>query len=104
MRFGPDLNAYTSFDETVYMLQVPADDPAIMTQAFQILEDFAHAVSFEGEEIDKERGVVIEEWRTGRGAFGRAAAAGAIAGRAGERSRAAESWRHARSRRDADCR
>ncbi|HUP23313.1 MAG TPA: insulinase family protein [Thermoanaerobaculia bacterium] len=71
MRFGPDLNAYTSFDETVYMLQVPTDDDEILAKAFLILEDWAHGVSFDGEEIDKERGVVVEEWRQGRGAGGR---------------------------------
>jgi zinc protease len=71
MRFGPDINAYTSFDETVYLLEVPTDDTAIMETAFRILEDWAHQVSFEGEEIDKERGVVVEEWRLGRGAQGR---------------------------------
>ena len=71
MRFGPDLNAYTSFDETVYMLQVPTDSVEIVETAFQILEDWAHRVSYEGEEIDRERGVVIEEWRSGRGASAR---------------------------------
>ena len=71
MEFGPSINAYTSFDETVYMLQVPTDDPEIITTAFQILEDWAHLVSFEPDEIDKERGVVIEEWRLGRGASAR---------------------------------
>lgn len=71
MNFGPEINAYTSFDETVYMLQIPTDDPEIMAMAFQILEDWAHQVSLEGEEIDKERGVVIEEWRMGRGASAR---------------------------------
>ena len=71
MRFGADVNAYTSFDETVYMLEVPTDDPEIFETAFQILEDWAHQVSFDGDEIDKERGVVIEEWRLGRGANGR---------------------------------
>lgn len=71
MRFGADLNAYTSFDETVYMLEVPMDDAAILNRAFQILEDWAHEISFEPEEIEKERGVVIEEWRLGRGAQGR---------------------------------
>jgi zinc protease len=69
LRFGPDLNAYTSFDETVYMLQVPTDSAAIMTKALQILEDWAHNISFDGVEIDKERGVVTEEWRLGRGAM-----------------------------------
>jgi zinc protease len=71
MRFGADLNAYTSFDETVYMLQVPTDDEAIVEKGFQILGEWAHRVSFEPEEIDKERGVVIEEWRLGRGAQAR---------------------------------
>ena len=71
MKFGPDINAFTSFDETVYMLTVPTDDEQILAQAFQILEDWAHGVSFEGEEIDKERGVVVEEWRLGRGAEAR---------------------------------
>jgi len=71
MRFGPDINAYTSFDETVYMLEIPTDDETIVLTAFQILEDWAHRISFEDVEIDKERGVVIEEWRLGRGARGR---------------------------------
>ena len=68
MRFGPDLNAYTGFDETVYMLTVPTDSTEVVETAFQILEDWAHQISFEAEEIDKERGVVVEEWRLGRGA------------------------------------
>ncbi|HEY6659729.1 MAG TPA: pitrilysin family protein, partial [Pyrinomonadaceae bacterium] len=68
MRFGADLNAYTSFDETVYMLQIPTDKPEAMDRAFQVLEDWAHNVSFEAAEIEKERGVVLEEWRSGRGA------------------------------------
>ena len=71
MAFGPSINAYTSFDETVYMLQVPTEDPGPVATGFQILEDWAHLVSFEPEEIDKERGVVIEEWRLGRGAGAR---------------------------------
>ena len=71
MRFGPDLNAYTSFDETVYMLDVPTDDAKIVDTAFQILGDWASAISFEQIEIEKERGVVIEEWRLGRNAGGR---------------------------------
>ncbi len=71
MRFGPDLNAYTSFDETVYMLTVPTDSAELVATAFQILEDWAHGLTFDPEEIDKERGVVIEEWRLGRGAEAR---------------------------------
>ena len=71
MRFGADINAYTSFDETVYMLKVPTDSTEMVEQGFRILEDWASAVSFEDEEIDKERGVVIEEWRLRRGAEAR---------------------------------
>jgi len=71
MRFGPSVNAFTSFDETVYMLEVPTDKPEVLARAFQVLEDWAHNVSFDPTEIDKERGVVIEEWRMGRGASAR---------------------------------
>ncbi len=71
MQFGPDVNAYTSFDETVYMLQVPMDDPEVLATAFQILKDWAGGVLFESEEVEKERGVVIEEWRLRRGAASR---------------------------------
>jgi zinc protease len=71
MRFGPSINAFTSFDETVFMLQVPTDQPRTVEQAFLVLEDWAHNVSFDPEEIDKERGVIIEEWRLGRGAAAR---------------------------------
>lgn len=71
MKFGPEINAYTSFDETVYMLEVPTDSAEVMEKAFQILEDWARFVSYEPEEIDKERGVITEEWRLGRGAEAR---------------------------------
>ncbi len=71
MRFGPDVNAYTSFDETVYMLEVPTDDPEILDTALLVLEDWASGVSLEDEEIEKERGVVVEEWRSDRGAAAR---------------------------------
>jgi zinc protease len=71
MRFGADINAYTSFDETVYMLTVPTDKPETMDRALLILEDWAHGVTFEPAEIEKERGVVLEEWRLRRGAGAR---------------------------------
>ncbi len=71
MRFGADINAYTSFDETVYMLELPTDSLEVFENGFLVLEDWAHAVSFDDKEIDKERGVVIEEWRLGRGARAR---------------------------------
>lgn len=65
MRFGADLNASTSFDETVYTLQIPTDTARLVNTALDIMEDWAHALSFEPKEEQKERGVVIEEWRTG---------------------------------------
>jgi zinc protease len=68
IKFGPELNAYTSFDQTVYMLTVPTDSAGILENGFLVLEDWAHNLSFDPTEIDKERGVVIEEWRLGRGA------------------------------------
>jgi zinc protease len=71
MRFGPSLNAYTSFDETIYMLTIPTDKPEVMDKAFLVLEDWAQNLSFDPKEIDKERGVIIEEWRLGRGADAR---------------------------------
>ncbi len=71
MRFGPDINAYTGFDETVYMLQLPTDSTELVETGFRILEDWARYVSFDSAEIEKERGVIIEEWRLGRGAQAR---------------------------------
>lgn len=68
MRFGAHLNAYTSFDETVYQLTVPTDDMNILETSFLILRDQAFHLQFSPEEIEKERGVVIEEWRGGLGA------------------------------------
>ena len=68
VRFGADLNAYTSFDETVYQLPIPADDPAVVKNGFQIMRDWAQNATLDSIEINKERGVVIEEERLGRGA------------------------------------
>lgn len=64
MRFGPDLNAYTSFDETVYMLQARTDSLPLLKKGLLILQDWANGVSFDTSEIDKERGVVVSEWRS----------------------------------------
>ena len=68
VKFGADLNAYTSFDQTIYMLKVPTDSIEWINRGFQVLEDWAHQVSMEDVEIDKERGVITEEWRLGLGA------------------------------------
>ncbi len=63
MRFGPDVNAYTSFDETVYTLTIPTDSTDIVEKAFDVLEDWAGYATLSEAEIEKERPVVIEEWR-----------------------------------------
>lgn len=68
VKFGQHLNAYTSFDETVYFLPIPSDDPQKVEKGFQILEDWAFNTVLTPEEIDKERGVVLEEYRLGLGA------------------------------------
>ncbi len=71
MQFGADVNAYTGFDETVYMLTVPTDSAVLLERAFVILEDWAHGQLFDPAEVDRERGVVTEEWRLGQGAGAR---------------------------------
>jgi zinc protease len=68
VKFGADINAYTSFDETVYMLQLPSDDTALINKGYQVLEDWSHNALLDDKEIDAERGVVTEEWRMGLGA------------------------------------
>ena len=65
--FGPDLNAQTGYDHTLYFLEIPTDDPEILETAFQILSDWAYAISFAPEEVELERDVVLEEWRSGQG-------------------------------------
>ena len=61
MRSGADLNAYTSFDETVYKIEVPADDPSMLETGLLVLRDFACAALFEDAQVDKERGIVTED-------------------------------------------
>ncbi|MEJ7780502.1 MAG: insulinase family protein [Daejeonella sp.] len=68
VRFGADLNAYTSFDETVYQLPIPSDDPEVLKNGLQIMRDWAKGATLDPAEIDKERGVVLEEKRLGKGA------------------------------------
>ena len=61
--FGPDLNASTGFDSTQYFIEIPTDDPEILETAFQILSDWAFAITFAPDEVELERGVILEEWR-----------------------------------------
>src|SRR5262245_51719267 len=67
-QFGAHVNAYTSFDETVYMLDVPTEKPGVLERGFEALSDFAGGLTLDPTEIDRERGVVIEEWRGRLGA------------------------------------
>ena len=68
VKFGADLNAYTGFDETVYILPISTDDPNIVEKGFTVLEDWAGNNLLDKTEIDKERGVVLEESRLSKGA------------------------------------
>jgi zinc protease len=71
VKFGADLNAYTSFDETVYILPIPVDDPKMLDKGLTVLEDWAFNNLFDKNEIEKERGVVLEESRLSKGSFER---------------------------------
>lgn len=71
VRFGADINAYTSFDETVYQLPLPSDKPEILKEGILIMHDWAQSATLDPVEIDKERGVVLEEKRLGKGASDR---------------------------------
>ena len=66
--FGPHVNAYTGYDETVYMLDLPTDHDGVVARGFEALSDFAGGATLDPKEVDKERGVVIEEWRGQQGA------------------------------------
>jgi zinc protease len=68
VRFGADLNAYTSFDETVYQLPLPSDKPELLAGGIKIMRDWAQEAILDPAEINKERGVVLEEKRLGKGA------------------------------------
>jgi zinc protease len=68
VKFGADLNAYTSFDETVYVLPVPAERRQDLDKAFQVLQDWAQGLTLNDADIDKERDIVLEELRLGKGA------------------------------------
>jgi zinc protease len=66
--FGNDLNAYTSFDETVYILPIPIDKPGNLEKGFQVLEDWAHNVTYLDDDIQSEKPIILEESRLGKGA------------------------------------
>lgn len=70
-KLGPHVNAYTSFTETVFMLDLPSDQPDVVQKGLTAFADFAGGLTLDPAEIDKERGVVTEEWRQGLGAGSR---------------------------------
>ncbi len=65
---GPDANAATSYDDTQYTLRVPTDSPGALDRALLVLEDWAHAATFDEAAIEKERAIVLSEWRMQLGA------------------------------------
>src|SRR6056297_4181879 len=79
MSFGPDINASTSFDQTIYKLDLPTDDAEqadkqernTVAKGVDILKEWAFRIAFAPEEVEAEKGVVIEEWRGARGAAAR---------------------------------
>jgi len=68
VKFGADLNAYTGFDETVYILPIPTDKRANVDKGFQVLRDWAGGLTLAARDIDDERAIVMEELRLGKGA------------------------------------
>jgi len=68
MRFGADVNASTGFDRTYYLLTIPMDKPDMLEKAMLVLQDWAKNTTLDPEEIEKERGVIMEEWLVYRGA------------------------------------
>lgn len=68
IEFGRGINAWTAFDETVYYVDLPADRPEMIEMGFKIVDGWAEGLLFDPEEIEHERGVIIEEWRGGLGA------------------------------------
>lgn len=69
IKFGTNINAYTSFDETVYYISdIPTTNLNLMDSALLVLHDWSNAIALEEEELESERGVIREEWRTRGGA------------------------------------
>jgi len=67
VRFGADINATTTFDETVYQLPLPSDNPKLLAGGLQIMRDWAQEASIEAEDVEKERHVILEEKRVRQG-------------------------------------
>src|SRR5438552_416503 len=68
LSIGPDANAATSYDHTQYTLRVPTDVPGVLDRALLVLEDWVQGASFDQAGVDRERGIVLSEWRLHLGA------------------------------------
>jgi len=68
IEFGRGINAWTAFDETVYYVELPSDNKELVEMGFKILDGWASKLLFDQDEIEHERGVILEEWRGGLGA------------------------------------
>ncbi len=73
LSIGADANAATSYDDTQYTLRIPSDAPGALDTALGVLEDWAQAATFEQSGIDRQRGIVLSEWRMHLGAGERTA-------------------------------
>lgn len=67
LQFGGDLNAHTSFDETVYKIQIPTDDREKFEKGIEVLKEMTINPTFKQENIDSEKNIIVEEWRLGQG-------------------------------------
>ncbi len=73
LSIGPDANAATGYNDTQYTLRVPTDVPGVLDRALLMLEDWAHGASFDQSGIERERAIVLSEWRMNLGASERTA-------------------------------
>jgi zinc protease len=71
MRFGPNVSAYTNFDQTVFELSIPVENPLVLELAFLLLRNWVNGIAFDEEEIEKERAILLEDWAHGSGADAR---------------------------------
>ncbi len=67
MQFGADVNAYTSFEETAYRLQLPADNPEFLEKGLLVFQDWMGGIGLDSLEVEKEKGVILEELRLRKG-------------------------------------
>lgn len=70
-QFGPDLNGYTSYDHTLYRFRVTRDQPGIIDNSLLILKDWASGIRFREDDVNAERGIIVEEWRLRKNVWGR---------------------------------